>query len=253
MLSHIIRASLAGAAALGIASCAFGGAVSASYLGMGTSTGTPSGDVLAIINPHQRDRSPIISRDGGRVPDDGLERPEAVGQLNFQRPMRIAVHNEPGSEPDAEMINATKEFIRVMFGSQNVNIYYLNDRDLSQSIRTGGVDFFIADQSFYALEQAMGGVEQIAVMWPGTGDSPSEAMASTFFRKKPADGSAVHDPLTYVATHGRARQAPPHRLRGPALEDDLHEQLAARPRRIRACGQGARGASARLRARAARA
>ena len=100
MLSHIIRASLAGAAALGIASCAFGGAVSASYLGMGTSTGTPSGDVLAIINPHQRDRSPIISRDGGRVPDDGLERPEAVGQLNFQRPMRIAVHNEPGSEPE---------------------------------------------------------------------------------------------------------------------------------------------------------
>ena len=181
MLSHIIRAALAGAAALGIASCAFGAAVSASYLGMGTSTGTPSGDVLAIINPHQRDRSPIISRDGGGVPDDGLERPEAVGQLNFQRPMRIAVHNEPGSEPDAEMINATKEFIRVMFGSQNVNIYYLNDRDLSQSIRTGGVDFFIADQSFYALEQAMGGVEQIAVMWPGTGDSPSEAMASTFF------------------------------------------------------------------------
>ena len=104
MLSHIIRAALAGAAALGIASCAFGGAVSASYLGMGTSTGTPSGDVLAIINPHQRDRSPIISRDGGRVPDDGLERPEAVGQLNFQRPMRIAVHNEPGSEPDAEII-----------------------------------------------------------------------------------------------------------------------------------------------------
>ena len=193
MLSHIIRASLAGAAALGIASCAFGGAVSASYLGMGTSTGTPSGDVLAIINPHQRDRSPIISRDGGRVPDDGLERPEAVGQLNFQRPMRIAVHNEPGSEPDAEMINATKEFIRVMFGSQNVNIYYLNDRDLSQSIRTGGVDFFIADQSFYALEQAMGGVEQIAVMWPGTGDSPSEAMASTFFRKKPADGIRILD------------------------------------------------------------
>lgn len=208
MLSHIIRASLAGAAALGIASCAFGGAVSASYLGMGTSTGTPSGDVLAIINPHQRDRSPIISRDGGRVPDDGLERPEAVGQLNFQRPMRIAVHNEPGSEPDAEMINATKEFIRVMFGSQNVNIYYLNDRDLSQSIRTGGVDFFIADQSFYALEQAMGGVEQIAVMWPGTGDSPSEAMASTFFRKKPADGSAVHDPLTYVATHELAAMTP---------------------------------------------
>ena len=208
MLSHIIRAALAGAAALGIASCAFGGAVSASYLGMGTSTGTPSGDVLAIINPHQRDRSPIISRDGGRVPDDGLERPEAVGQLNFQRPMRIAVHNEPGSEPDAEMINATKEFIRVMFGSQNVNIYYLNDRDLSQSIRTGGVDFFIADQSFYALEQAMGGVEQIAVMWPGTGDSPSEAMASTFFRKKPADGSAVHDPLTYVATHELAAMTP---------------------------------------------
>ena len=208
MLSHIIRAALAGAAALGIASCAFGAAVSASYLGMGTSTGTPSGDVLAIINPHQRDRSPIISRDGGRVPDDGLERPEAVGQLNFQRPMRIAVHNEPGSEPDAEMINATKEFIRVMFGSQNVNIYYLNDRDLSQSIRTGGVDFFIADQSFYALEQAMGGVEQIAVMWPGTGDSPSEAMASTFFRKKPADGSAVHDPLTYVATHELAAMTP---------------------------------------------
>lgn len=107
MLSHIIRASLAGAAALGIASCAFGGAVSASYLGMGTSTGTPSGDVLAIINPHQRDRSPIISRDGGRVPDDGLERPEAVGQLNFQRPMRIAVHNERGSEPDAVLITAT--------------------------------------------------------------------------------------------------------------------------------------------------
>lgn len=164
--------------------------------------------MLAIINPHQRDRSPIISRDGGRVPDDGLERPEAVGQLDFQRPMRIAVHNEPGSEPDAEMINATKEFIRVMFGSQNVNIYYLNDRDLSQSIRTGGVDFFIADQSFYALEQAMGGVEQIAVMWPGTGDSPSEAMASTFFRKKPADGSAVHDPLTYVATHELAAMTP---------------------------------------------
>ena len=65
-----------------------------------------------------------------------------------------------------------------------------------------------------------------------------------------------HDPEVNVGLahrRGRARQAPPHRLRGPALEDDLYEQLAARPRRIRACGQGARGASARLCARAARA
>lgn len=203
MPSHIIKAALAAAAFFGIAAGTCGAAATASYLGMGTTTGTPSADVLAIVDPHQRDRdrSSIISREGSGIPEDGLERLEIVGQLNFQRPMRIAIHSEPGAEPDADMINSTKEFVRVMFGSKNVNIYYLNDRDLSLSIRTGGVDFFIADQSFYALEQAMGGVEQIAVMWPGTADGPSDAMASTLIRKKPEDGRRVRDPLGYAATH----------------------------------------------------
>ena len=59
MRSHIIKAALAGAALLGMSACAFATAVTASYLGMGTSTGTPSGDVRAIINPHPRDLSLI--------------------------------------------------------------------------------------------------------------------------------------------------------------------------------------------------
>lgn len=77
MRSHIIKAALAGAALLGMSACALAAAVTASYLGMGTSTGTPSGDVRAIINPHPRDRSPIVGgRDGGHSPTTGSSAPK---------------------------------------------------------------------------------------------------------------------------------------------------------------------------------
>ena len=99
-----------------------------SYLGIGSQTGTPSGDVRAVIDPLKRGRDPILSRDGvavNQINKAEIERPEIVGQLSFQRPMRIAIEEHVGLEHDAEMVTATKEYLRRIFGITSVTVISL--------------------------------------------------------------------------------------------------------------------------------
>lgn len=184
---------------------------SSSYLGIGSQTGTPSGDVRAVIDPLKRGRDPILSRDGASVDQVNkaeIERPAIVGQLSFQRPMRIAIEEHVGLEHDAEMVTATKEYLRRIFGSANVSVYYLSHRDLSTAVRTGQVDFFVSGAAFFALEQSMGGVEQLATLWPSQSENPSSVTASVIFRKHLEDRPKAGDSFVGIADHDLVAMEP---------------------------------------------
>lgn len=174
---------------------------SSSYLGLGSQTGTPSGDVRAVIDPLKRGRDPILSHQGAPLGTADLDRPEIVGQLSFSRPMRIAIEEHVGLEYDAEMVTATKEYLRRMFGSANVNVYYLSHQDLSSAVRTGQIDFFISGPGFFALEQSMGGVEQLATLWPSQSENPSSVTASVIFRRHLPNRPKAGDSFVGVANY----------------------------------------------------
>lgn len=182
-----------------------------SYLGIGSQTGTPSGDVRAVIDPLKRGRDPILSRDGvavNQINKAEIERPEIVGQLSFQRPMRIAIEEHVGLEHDAEMVTATKEYLRRIFGSANVSVYYLSYRDLSSAVRTGQVDFFVSGSAFFALEQSMGGVEQLAALWPSQSENPASVTASVIFRKHVPERPKASDSFVGIAEHDLVAMEP---------------------------------------------
>ena len=171
-----------------------------SYLGMGTQTGTPSGDVRAAIETKKDLTDPVLSPDGVPVGGDNeVERPAIVKELSFNRSMRLGIQERLGRTSNAEMVNMTKDYLARMFGYANVSVYYLSDKDLTSAVRTGQVDFFIAGSDYFAMEQSMGGVEQIASLWPNYAETPSAVSATVFFMKRTAERKAASMPISAVS------------------------------------------------------
>lgn len=175
-------------------------AKASSYLGMGTQTGTPSGDVRAVFQDKKDETDPVLSPDGIPVGGDGItERPTIVKELSFNRSMRIGIQERLGRTGKSDMVNMTKDYLARMFGYPNVSVYYLSDKDLSAAIRTGQVDFFIAGSAYFALEESMGGVEQVASLWPNYSESPAEVAASVFFMKRRPEQTSGSLPLSILS------------------------------------------------------
>ncbi|MGN1150288.1 MAG: PhnD/SsuA/transferrin family substrate-binding protein, partial [Sutterella sp.] len=171
-----------------------------SYLGMGTQTGTPSGDVRAAIETKRDLTDPVLSPDGVPVGGDNeAERPAIVKELSFNRSMRLGIQERLGRTSNVEMVNMTKDYLARMFGYANVSVYYLSDKDLTSAVRTGQVDFFIAGSDYFAMEQSMSGVEQIASLWPNYAETPSAVSATVFFMKRTADRKAASMPVSTVS------------------------------------------------------
>ena len=183
----------AAAAAAAILAAAFAGpqlfAKPSSYLGMGAQTGSPSGDVRAAIKSDGKKSDLIMSRpesgEGGTLAAPASEeRPAILNGLSLSRPIRIGVADLMEHRSGFSMIASSRLYIESMFGEDSVNFYLLNRADLSAAIRTNQVDFFIADPDSFALEQSLGGVEELASLWPNMSKSPLAVSASVLFMKR---------------------------------------------------------------------
>ena len=181
-LSRILFVHLAAAALLACASAA--SAAGSSFLGMGSETGTPTGDVRAAIEPRLHtlpvpewvSSAKIDPKDLFRVPN-----PPAL-----RRPVRIGVQASLGETSHAPWLAYTLAEIRHALGERNVRIYWLDDHSIALGAKSRQLDFFIADSHVFVLEQSMNRAEEIAAFKPSEADLAEEAQASVLFVRKDA-------------------------------------------------------------------
>ena len=121
---------------------------SSSIVGMGSATGTPSGDIRAAIEPRLRSvRTPESVRSVEIPETDLMPPPELPASLELspRDPIRIGIDATLGDSVYAEWLAYTTAQIRHALGPRNVEVLWLEDRTLALAVRTRQVDFFIMD------------------------------------------------------------------------------------------------------------
>ena len=169
--------------ALSLAAALAGGvcASPSSFVGMGTNTGTPSGDVRALQD-HVPPEFLKVTNDLVRNEDVDAVRPDFAERA--VRPFRIVVQSEVASDPSSRFLRVTKEFLGKLYGYQTFSIYYLDSADLGRAVQDGLADFIIAEPTFFTAEGPMMNVDVIASMRSGEAVSADETQGSVIFTKK---------------------------------------------------------------------
>ena len=164
--------------ALSLAAALAGGvcASPSSFVGMGTNTGTPSGDVRALQD-HVPPEFLKVTNDLVRNEDVDAVRPDFAERA--VRPFRIVVQSEVASDPSSRFLRVTKEFLGKLFGYQTFSIYYLDSADLGRAVQDGLADFIIAEPTFFTAEGPMMNVDVIASMRSGEAESSSSPLPYT--------------------------------------------------------------------------
>lgn len=178
--------------ALSLAAALAGGACASpsSFVGMGTNTGTPSGDVRAL-----QDHVPpeFLKTTNDLVRDEDVEAVRPDFAERAVRPFRIVVQSEVASDPSSRFLRVTKEFLGKLFGYQTFSVYYLDSADLGRAVQDGLADFIIAEPTFFTAEGPMMNVDVIASMRSGEAGSADESQGSVIFTKK-RSGAPVRQP-----------------------------------------------------------
>lgn len=134
---RLLAAGLAASAAIVLSLPAWGAA--SSFIGMGASTGTPSGDVKAAITPVLRTMEmPESVRDAQINPLDLFSVPVTV---DFPRKMRIGIQASLGLTPQTRWLKYTLEEIQYVLGDDNVEILWLDDHSLDLGAQSEQLDF----------------------------------------------------------------------------------------------------------------
>lgn len=157
-------------------------AATSSFIGMGASTGTPSGDVQAAIMPVLHSMEEPASVRGAHVnPRDLFSVPVTAA---FPRKMRIGIQASLGFTMRASWLKYTVEEIRYVLGSNNVEILWLDDRSFELGAESRQLDFILADADRFALTQSTGAYEPVANFLPISAGRAEDAQAGVFFTRR---------------------------------------------------------------------
>ena len=177
---RLLAAGLAASAAIVLSLPAWGAA--SSFIGMGASTGTPSGDVKAAITPVLRTMEmPESVRDAQINPLDLFSVPVTV---DFPRKMRIGIQASLGLTPQTRWLKYTLEEIQYVLGDDNVEILWLDDHSLDLGAQSEQLDFLLSDADQFALTQASGLYEPLANFLPNAASRAEDAQAGVFFTRR---------------------------------------------------------------------
>lgn len=158
-----------------------------SFIGMGSATGTPSGDIRAAIEPRLRAVKMPSSVASIKVRQEDLAPPPELPdsfELSAREPIRIGIDVSLGDSIYAKWLAVTTAQIRHTFGARNVEILWLEGRTLALAVRSRQLDFFIMDSDRYALTLSAGRVEQLATFRPVTATGAENAQGSVVFTKR---------------------------------------------------------------------
>ncbi|MDO5532889.1 sensor histidine kinase [Sutterella sp.] len=153
-----------------------------SYIGMGTTGGTPSGDVAAAIKPVIRSMEvPMAIRE---TEIDAADLVQVPVMAEFPRPMRIGIEASLALSAQARWLAYTVSEIEYVLGKGNVEVLWLDRHSLDLGARSRQLDFIVADADTFALTQATGLYEPIASFLPLTASRAEDAQSSVFFTRR---------------------------------------------------------------------
>ena len=156
-----------------------------SFIGMGTTTGTPSSDIRAAIRPDMAEIPEPEAVKNAEISADALIGVPVISErMRIGRPIRLGIEAELGRTQYAAWIRYTLEALRHALGKKNVQVFYLDGRGLSVALQNSEIDFFIANSHTFALQQSKTTVEQLATFLPVDASRAEEAQAGVLFMKR---------------------------------------------------------------------
>ena len=157
-------------------------AAASSFIGMGASTGTPSGDVKAAITPVLRSmEEPEEVRSAQVNPLDLFSVPVTA---DFPRRMKIGIQAKLGLSQQARWLKFTLDEIEYVFGSDNVEILWLDDHSFDLGAQSEQLDFILSDADRFALTQTTSRYEPLANFLPNQAQRAEDAQAGVFFTRR---------------------------------------------------------------------
>ncbi len=173
-----------------------------SFLGLDNSDGlTPTESIRALITYQDEnpDTTPAKARKSMKEAPNLQPEPEPlIKNPPFTRPVRLGVQHSLLKSSQSDLILKTREHLARIYGRAWINVFYLENADLTTAIRSGQLDFFIADADFFTLEEGFSFVEAVASLWPNDTESPQNATASVIVARKHGEDKApgLHDLAT---------------------------------------------------------
>lgn len=176
-----IALRIAALSALTLLAAAPAGAAS-SYVGMGASTGSPSGDVAAAAAPVLRGLPvPAQVRAVQIDPQDLYAVPVTT---NFSRPLRMGVQASVAYGSRAPWLRFTIAELTHVLGETNLEIIWLDDRSIDLGVKSRALDLILVDADRFALAQSQGHYEAAASYLPNAATRAEDAQASAIFMRR---------------------------------------------------------------------
>ena len=117
--------------------------VASSFIGMGTATGTPSGDVRAAIQPQLHTLG--VPHAVSAVPVDPKDLFSLPTPMELRRPLRIGIQASLGESQYAPWLAYTAAQLRHAIGQNFVRILWLDDSSLMLGVQSRQLDFVVSD------------------------------------------------------------------------------------------------------------
>ena len=175
-----------------------------SFIGMGAATGTPSGDVAQAVKPALRSLPmPALVQ---AVPINRNDLYTVPVAANFQEPLKVGVQALLGLTNRAPWLRFTIEELRYVLGDANIEIIWLDNRQLELGVKSRQLDFIIADADVFALAQSTGFYEASASFLPNAASRAEDGQASVIFTRRGREAtafSALAGPDTTFAATSR--------------------------------------------------
>lgn len=162
--------------------------VASSFIGMGTATGTPSGDVRAAIQPQLHTLG--VPHAVSAVPVDPKDLFSLPTPMELRRPLRIGIQASLGESQYAPWLAYTAAQLRHAIGQNFVRILWLDDSSLMLGVQSRQLDFVVSDPDTVLRAQRGDAMETLASFKPVEAGRAEDSQAGVVFMKRIGAGPA---------------------------------------------------------------
>lgn len=187
--------------------------VASSFIGMGTATGTPSGDVRAAIQPQLHTLG--VPHAVSAVPVDPKDLFSLPTPMELRRPLRIGIQASLGESQYAPWLAYTAAQLRHAIGQNFVRILWLDDSSLMLGVQSRQLDFVVSDPDTVLRAQRGDAMETLASFKPVEAGRAEDSQAGVVFMKRTGAGPAPEKaPLKLPLMQSAAKPLRRFRMKG---------------------------------------
>ena len=190
---------------------------SSSFIGMGMTTGTPSGDVRAAIQPQLHTLG--VPRAVLDVKVNEADLFSLPSPMELRRPIRIGIQASLGESIHAPWLAYTVAELRHAIGRDRVRILWLDDDSLLLGVQSRQLDFVMSDPDTVLRAQRGDAMETLATFRPVEAGRAEDAQAGVIFMKRTGAGASAFSQKTPL-------EVPIEAMRGKTIAAVVPDALA---------------------------